>query len=281
MPTRSFKIEAPFDVSLRLTVQSHGWVNLSPWHWDAVTEVLSRGERVRCGQVMRVRVTQSSPTAIAVDVASDDEIPSVSDVRGIVHRWLSLGWSPNGAIEAAERLDPTIADLLRSGGGRMLRCGTFYEDFIKTVCTIQISWAGTRRMVDGLVGLSGDGLFPRPVEVLSMGEAGLRAEVKLGFRAPVVVDATKTLLEEGLIDEDGRGDEDRISYESLIRLRGIGPYAASHLAMLLHDFSRIPVDSAVARYCKERFGIEPPEIESYFDDWGEYRFLGYSLGRAR
>ena len=280
MPTRRFKIEAPFDVSLRLTVESHGWVSLSPWHWDAETEVLSRSERTQCGQVMRVRVTQSSPTAIAVDVASDDEVPSVSGVRGIVDRWLSLGWPPNGAIEAAERLDPTIADLIRSGGGRMLRCSTFYEDFIKTVCTIQITWAGTRRMVDGLMALSRDGLFPRPVQVLGVGEAGLRSEVKLGFRAPVVVDATKTLLEEGLIDEDGRGDEDRISYESLIRLRGIGPYSASHLAMLLHDFSRIPVDSEVAKDCKERFGIEPSEIESYFDDWGEYRFLGYSLGGA-
>ncbi len=66
-----------------------------------------------------------------------------------------------------------------------------------------------------------------------------------------------------------------------MRLRGIGPYVASHLVMLLHDFSRIPVDWAVSRYCKERFGIEPPEIESYFADWGEYRFLGYRLGRAR
>ena len=112
-----------------------------------------------------------------------------------------------------------------------------------------------------------------------MGEAGLRSEVKLGFRAPVVVDATRTLLEEGLIDDDGQGDEDRISYDSLIRLRGIAPYAASHLAMLLHDFSRIPVDSAVARYCKERLAIEAPQIESYFDDWGDYSFLAFSLGR--
>ena len=162
----------------------------------------------------------------------------------------------------------------------MLRCGTFYEDFIKTVCTIQISWAGTRRMVDGLVGLSEDGLFPTPSEVMNMGEAGLRSEVKLGFRAPVVVDATRSLLKEGLIDEHGRGDENRISYESLVDLRGIGPYAASHLAMLLHDFSRVPVDSAVARHCKESFGIEPSEIESFFEEWGEYRFLGYSLGRS-
>ena len=280
MPDLAFEIEAPFVVSLPLTVESHGWVRLSPWRWDAGNGVLSRAERGPSGQVLRVQVSQSSPRAIAVEVESDDETPSVPNVRDIAHRWLSLGWSPNGAIEAAERLDPAIADLLRSGGGRMLRCSTFYEDFIKTVCTIQISWAGTRRMVDALVGLSEDGLFPTPGEVLRVGEAGLRSDVKLGFRAPVVVDATRTLLKEGLIDERGRGDEDRLSYESLIRLRGIGPYAASHLAVLLHDFSRVPVDSEVAKYCKERFDIEPPEIESYFHGWGEYRFLGYSLGRA-
>lgn len=280
MAALNFEIETPFDISLRLTVQSHGWVDLSPWRWDAGTEVLSKSERDQSGHAMQVRVTQSSSRAIAVDVESDDEIPSRSDVRGIVDRWLSLGWSPSGAIEAAERLDPAITGLLRSGGGRMLRCGTFYEDFIKTVCTIQISWAGTRRMVDSLVGLSEDGLFPTPSEVMSMGEAGLRSEVKLGFRAPVVVDATRSLLKEGLIDKHGRGDENRISYESLIGLRGIGPYAASHLAMLLHDFSRVPVDSAVARHCKESFGIEPSEIESFFEEWGKYRFLGYSLSRS-
>ena len=146
-----------------MTVRSHGWVDLSPWRWDAVAGVLSRAERGRSGEVIRVQVTQSSPTAIAVEVETDDGIPSMSSVRGMVCRWLSLGWSPKGTIEAAERLDPTIADLLRSGGGRMLRCSTFYEDFIKTVCTIQITWSGTRRMVDALVGLSESGLFQRPV----------------------------------------------------------------------------------------------------------------------
>ena len=191
MATLGFEIETAFPVSLLLTVESHGWVDLSPWRWDAGTGSLSRLERTAGGEAMRVEVSQSAPTLISVWAESNEETVSAPEVRDVVRRWLSLGWSPVGAIEAAERVDPEMADILRSGGGRMLRCSTFYEDLIKTVCTIQISWAGTRRMVDALVGLSGKGLFPLPADLLGMGEQGLRDEVKLGFRAPVVIDATR------------------------------------------------------------------------------------------
>lgn len=274
-----FQIQAPFDISLKLTVQSHGWVGLAPWHWDAETEVLSRPDRLPTGHLVRLSVAQGSLSTISVTVESDMEVEDLSDVRRIVKRWLSLDWSPDEAIEAAVKVDKGIADVLRNGGGRMLRCSTFYEDFVKTVCTIQISWAGTRRMVDSLVGLSGQGLFPTPVELLAIGETGLRNEAKLGFRARTVVGSTRALLELGLIDEEGRAEEDRISREVLIGLRGIGPYASNHMAVLLHDFSGIPVDSAVTSYCRESLRVEPGDIEDHFAAWGNYRFLGYRMDR--
>jgi 3-methyladenine DNA glycosylase/8-oxoguanine DNA glycosylase len=279
MPQHRFQIQAPFDISLKLTVESHGWVGLAPWHWDAEAEVLSRPDRLPTGHVVRLSVAQDSSSSISVTAESDVEVEDLSDARLSVKRWLSLDWYPDEAIEAAVKVDTSIADVLRTGGGRMLRCSTFYEDFVKTVCTIQISWAGTRRMVDGLVALSGQGLFPTPVELQEMGETRLRNEVKLGFRARTVADSTRALLELGLIDEEGRADEDRISREVLIGLRGIGPYAANHMAVLLHDFSGIPVDSAVTSYCRESLGVEPGDIEDHFAAWGNYRFLGYRMDR--
>ncbi len=278
MATSRFEIKTGFDVSLPLTVRSHGWVGLSPWSWDAESEVLSRPDRLAAGQVVTIEVTQPSPRMLSVAVAGDAS--GDGEARTIVERWLSLDWSSDAAVEVAEKIDTSIAEIIRTGGGRMLRCSTFYEDFVKTICTIQINWAGTQRMVDRLVELSGDGLFPVPEAVIDAGEAGLRSEVKLGFRAPVVFDATRKLLDEGLLDEHGRADEERITYDLLIGLRGIGPYAANHLAMLLHDFSRIPVDSEVSKYCKERYGIEPEDVEAHFDEWGDYRFLGYRLDRV-
>ena len=177
----------------------------------------------------------------------------------------------------ASRLDPAIATLIREGGGRFLRGSTFYEDFAKTMCTIQIAWSGTKRMVASLVDQVGDGLFPTPRNRLDAGEAALRGNARLGFRAPQLMEATEELLKRGLMDESGRGAEGLITYEELIRLRGIGPYAGSHIAMLLHDFSRIPVDSGVSRIFRERHGLAPEEIAGFFDRWGEYRVLGYML----
>ena len=79
--------------------------------------------------------------------------------------------------------------------------------------------------------------------------------------------------------ESGTAAEERLTYDELLGLRGIGPYAASHVRMLLHDFSRIPVDSAVSQFFRERDGLAPDEIESAFDEWGDYHFLGYRLAR--
>ncbi len=278
MIVRSAIIESPHAVSLVETVQSHGWCLLAPWEWDAAAGTLSRPERLPSGPYVEVEATQHGPGAVRVRVSGrevGDE--DVEAARRRVARWLSTDWDPRPAIETAARLDPDAAEAVRSGGGRFLRGSTFYEDFAKTVCTIQISWAGTLRMTRALVASLGSGTFPTPRDVLEAGESGLREVGRLGFRAPHLLASTERLLASGLMDEDGNGAEDRITYDELIALPGIGPYAASHVAMLLHDYSRVPVDSAVTRFFREHYGLEPAQIEPYFDDWGEFRFLGYRL----
>ena len=60
-----------------------------------------------------------------------------------MRRWLSADWEPVAAIAAL----PDVAQLIELGGGRMLRGSFFYEDFAKTVLTINTSWSATCRMV--------------------------------------------------------------------------------------------------------------------------------------
>src|SRR6266853_1824003 len=67
---------------------------------------------------------------------------------------------------------------------RRLRCSTFYEDFIKTLLTVNTSWSGTCRMNAALVAEPGDGAFPLPEMLIEYGEERLRQIAKLGFRAP-------------------------------------------------------------------------------------------------
>ena len=264
------------DISLRMTVQSHGWVALEPWKWDEKAGELSRRDLL--GGPATITATQGGPRALEVR-AEGDGSADVSAVEATVRRWLSLDWDPTEAITVADGIDSEVADVIRRGGGRFLRGSTFYEDYLKTVCTVQINWAGTMRMASHLVHEIGEGFVPTPVQVLDAGEAVLRERASMGFRAKGIMVSTERLLGDGLMDESGVGTEGLLTYEALIGLHGVGPYAASHLRVLLHDFSRVPVDSEVTKFFRERHGIGPKEVEPFLERWGEYKFLGYRLSR--
>ncbi len=269
-------ITSAHDISLRMTVRSHGWVALEPWKWNDAAEELSRTDLL--GGPTTITVTQGGPRMIEVR-AEGDGSADVSAVEATVRRWLSLDWDPTEAITVADGMDSEVADVIRRGGGRFLRGSTFYEDYLKTVCTVQINWAGTMRMASRLVHEIGEGFVPTPVQVLDAGEVALRERASMGFRAKGIMVSTERLLRDGLVDESGVGAEGLLTYDALIGLHGIGPYAASHLRVLLHDFSRVPVDSEVTAFFRERHGIGPKEVEPFLGRWGEYKFLGYRLSR--
>lgn len=265
--------------SLRHTVQSHGWIQLAPWKWNSQRELLSRRDLLHWDLPVTITVSQNTLREIQVGLDSELDNQAADLVKAIVARWFSLKWNPVPAIKTARGIDASIAEYIESGGGRFLRGSTFYEDFAKTVCTINISWTGTQRLVNGLVNKIGNGFFPTPSQVISAGQDTLMNEVHMGFRSRVFYEATQRLIDSGLIDLSGNNSEEAISYDNLISIRGIGPYAASHMAVLLHDFSRVPVDSEVRRFCANRYGFSDDQISSFFDQWGDFRFLGYKLAR--
>lgn len=277
MPSQHFTITSPHPISLPKTVGSHGWVALEPWRWDADEGALSRTDLHSVPTA--ITVTQNS--AHLIDVSTDGQMTDVDllAIEKLVRRWLSLDWDPASAIEAALSVDADVADVIRQGAGRFLRSSTFYEDFLKTVCTVQINWAGTKRMVKLLIEEIGGGFAPTPTQILGAGDGGLRQRATMGFRAKGIMLSTEKLLQRGLMDAQGNAVEQALTYDVLIGLHGIGPYAASHLRMLLHDFSRVPIDSEVTKFFREQHGIGPKEIEPFLDRWGEYKFLGYRLSR--
>ena len=114
-----------------------------------------------------------------------------------------------------------------------------------------------------------------------MARNGCASIAKLGFRAPVVVSATQRMLDEGIIDAAGHGAEDRLDHDYLVSLKGIGPYAAAHCRMLLHDFSRIPVNSVVVAHLRERHDTTPEAFIAARAECGIYLGLGYRLMRLK
>src|SRR5215472_13692592 len=265
----------PWPIDLGLTIASHGWVYLAPWRWDPDAGRLARVEKIG-NRTGTVEIAQREPSAVIVR-CDGFSAADRSEVFGRVQRWLSADWEPSAAIAAL----PEAAGLIERGGGRMLRGSTFYEDFAKTVLTINTSWSATCRMVAALVAEPGGGRFPEPAALLDYGEERLRVEAKLGFRARTLARATRQLLDDGAITTSGDGLPERLGHDYLLDLYGIGPYAAAHCRLLLHDFSRIPVDSSVTAYLRERYAGDAAAFSAEQSISGEYVALGYRLTRLR
>ena len=159
-------------IDLGLTVASHGWVHLEPWRWAADSGTLSRTERIG-GRIATVAVRQRDATTLIV---SSDRFSrrAQAEILLRVARWVSAEWSPAAAVDALAAGFADEATLIARGGGRLLRCSTFYEDFIKTLLTVNTSWSGTCRMSAALVAEPGGGAFPLPEAVIDYGEERLR-----------------------------------------------------------------------------------------------------------
>jgi 3-methyladenine DNA glycosylase/8-oxoguanine DNA glycosylase len=274
------RLRLDWPIDLRLTVASHGWAYLAPWQWDPDMGRLVRPERIgdRLGQIA---VIQSDPSSLDVVWEGFDLGEDAAEILRRARRWVSAEWDPGEAIAALRGAFPADAALIARGGGRLLRCSSFYEDFVKTLLTVNTSWSGTVRMCAALVDEPGGGAFPLPEQMLDYGEERLRRSAKLGFRAPTAVAATRRMLDDGAIDADGSGPPDRLDYDYLLSQKGIGPYAASHCRMLLHDFSRIPVDSVVVAHLRDRHDTDPATFIAARAECGAYLGLGYRLMRLR
>ena len=259
-------------VDLALTVASHGWAHLAPFSWDGEAGVLARGERI-ADRLGRVAIRQAGAAAIAVSWHGF-EAARAEDILARVRRWLSAEWDPSAATRALGE----HRGLIERGGGRMLRGSCFYEDFAKTVLTINTNWTASCRMAAALVAEPGGGAFPAPPDILDDGEERLRERAQLGFRAATLARTTRRMLEDGVIDEAGEAG-DRPDYDYLVGLKGIGPYAAAHCRLLLGDFCRIPVDSSVHFWLRERYGLTPAEYAERRAGWGSHLALGYRLAR--
>ena len=232
------------------------------------------------GRVGKIALCQREPTTLPVTwqgFATADRATVLTRAA----RWVSAEWDPKAAVAALSARFAEEAALVARGGGRLLRCSTFYEDFIKTLLTVNTSWSGTCRMNAALVAEPGGGAFPPPEAVIDYGEERLRQIAKLGFRAPTAIAATRRMLDDGVIDAAGHGAAERLDHDYLISLKGIGPYAAAHCRMLLHDFSRIPVDSVVVAHLRERHETSPAEFIAARAECGAYLGLGYRLMRLR
>src|SRR5207237_3830849 len=164
-----------------------------------------------------------------------------------------------------------------------LLCGaTLFEDIVKIICTTNVTWSQTVRMVANLVDVCGRrGAFPTPRDITSFDTATLQARCRVGYRAKPI-----RALAAGIVD--GSIDLARIAnpqqsteelFASYMTLPGLGPYGAAHLLAMdgRHDF--IAVDTEFRRFVRETYHcgrrVADKTMLRRYAKWGRWKYLAY------
>jgi 3-methyladenine DNA glycosylase/8-oxoguanine DNA glycosylase len=180
------------------------------------------------------------------------------------------------------------------GAGRMLRAPTVFEDVVKTICTTNTAWSGTRKMTAALVdnlGVQAPGgarTFPTATAMAEADESFYRDVARAGYRGPYL----KTLasaVAAGRLDLEQLNDPalpDEEVAERLLALPGVGPYAAAHVMLTsLGRYSRLVLDSwtrpTYAKLAGARRTVKDTTIERRFKRYGDWAGLAFWLYLTR
>ena len=123
--------------------------------------------------------------------------------------------------------------------------------------------------------------FPTPESIAASNPEYIKEKIRVGYRAPAIHQLAVRVAS-GQLDLESLKTSRLPTLElrrELMRINGVGPYAAANLLMILgrHDF--IPIDSsALAAVSHEWYKGAPvtaKDVEKHFEKWGEFKGLAF------
>jgi 3-methyladenine DNA glycosylase/8-oxoguanine DNA glycosylase len=237
-----------------------------------------------------VRIRESRPGLAFVEPLGRTGRKQLDGLVDVVRHMLRL--DDDLSAFYARAADDTELAWVTSGAGRMLRSPTVFEDVVKTICTTNVAWGGTVRMVTALVDNLGvaapDGrrAFPSPEAMAEVDEAFYREVARAGYRGPYLRALARDVAS-GAVDLEALADpglpEDEVA-ASLLTLPGVGPYAAAHiLTTALGRYRRLIFDSWTRPTYAKLNGRRASDrtIERRFRRYGDFAGLAFWLYLTR
>ena len=271
---------------------SHGWARLAPTSWDEEARVLGRIERLDSGHVVDLHITgvgdiEHPVINIAVDAAAPLSAADTAEIARKVGHMLRVDEDfSDFYAQCAARGGRWAA--IGSGLGRLLRSPTVFEDVVKTIATTNTQWSGTKAMTRALCEALGEPLpgdaarraFPTP-EAIAGAPLDTLTAARFGYRGPYVAELARRVVA-GELDLEGLTNSKLPTPElrrALLGIKGVGPYAAATLLMLLGRYDALGYDTVLRDFVSRRYfaGQRRPEREllAVYDDWGSWRYLAY------
>ncbi|MEM9020911.1 MAG: hypothetical protein AAGC44_10140 [Planctomycetota bacterium] len=278
MPSR-LTLQVPKDFELFKAVCSYGHFLLAPSQWDRDTQQLHRVLRDTTCKAVRTRVTQSGKGRPVTIYCS--RTLGRADQREIKRQYVRM-----------LRVDEDVASWYRlhkpakrRGFARLFRGADLFEDIVKTITSCNVTWPNTVNMNRLLVEHVGHGAFPSPEQVADFGEERLKTRCRVGYRAGRIAKLGRDVAN-GTLDLDWFEQPERTSaevYVALLKLHGIGPYAAANVCMLLGFYDRLAIDTETYRHYCKTYRVRRPKdpsklhsrIEKHYGQYTPYAFLAY------
>ena len=285
MPTLNLPAHQPFN--FRNTVRSHGWYQMAPFDYDDEANILNYVIRLETGRVLEIQVNEMTG---GINVETQVKLTK-TEINNLTNEltWMFSLEADFSAFYAAAKKEPKLAHVEKKAYGRVLRSPTLFEDVIKTILTTNTLWAATKRMNQNLMAqfgptLTGDSekrAFPSPAEIAASSPEVLKEAVRVGYRAPSIHDLAVRVVS-GDLDLESLKTRNLPTLElrkELLKIKGVGPYAAATLLLILGRGDFIPVDSwalkLVSHEWYEGEPVTPKQVEEHFEEWGEFKGLAY------
>jgi 3-methyladenine DNA glycosylase/8-oxoguanine DNA glycosylase len=272
------------------TIASHGVAELPP-------NELSLDERALVttlpvgGGARTVRLTPAARKLRLEVVAGSAGARAPDTLREAISHMFRLDEDLSGFYELVR--DDELS-WCASGAGRMLRAPSVFEDVVKTICTTNTAWSGTRKMTRALVdnlGVEAPGgrrTFPSAEAMAEAGEQFYKDVIRAGYRGPYLKQLSADVAE-GTIDLEELNDPELPDEElgsRLLALPGVGPYAAAHIMLTsLGRYSRLVLDSwtrpTYVKLCGAKGALKDATIERHFKRYGDWAGLAFWLYLTR
>ena len=267
-------------------VNSHGWVQLAPFQMDEQSGTLSYTDRLRNGRVLELRMREG-PKGVQVEIPGGLSKAERTEIASKVSWMFGLDLDFSGFYRAVQH-EPKLRSARRRARGRVLRSPTFFEDVLKTILTTNTLWGATKRMNLNLIATFGEAqaangtrAFPQPERIADSNQKVLRERVRVGYRAPAIHELAQHVAS-GELDLESFKTSALPTLElrkELLKIRGVGPYAAANLLMILGRPDFIPVDTYALKMVSHEWHrgrpVTPKQVEKAFSKWGEYKGLAF------
>ncbi len=287
----SLNCSQPFDFAS--TVDSHGWVELLPNEYHSDDHTFSRIEELPSGKVVQIHVHPhegSNDGCVTVDITHKGKLSKtdITAVQNNVKHMLRLDEDFSAFYALCKKKGDPYSSMA-DGKGRLLRSPNLFEEIVKVICTTNIQWGGTKRMVRELVTAYGTpftfdpekNTFPRPEVIAAVLFEEFQEKVHMGYRTLYVHSlATEVTQNPASLDflRDNALDTEAVK-KKLLGIKGVGNYAAASLLMLVGRYENIPVDSVFRQLMRDKYfngkEFELDDALALYDEWGKWKHLAY------